>query len=79
MFLLSYEEFREIIAKANKQGTNIPHYLLGNVRLLQLCLKNFQEKGLLSLDGSFNYLSMDGSDFRNFWKYPDCIVQISNG
>ena len=42
--LLSRDELREIKAKADKKGTNLPRYLLGDVKSLQFCLKNLQEK-----------------------------------
>ena len=77
--LLSHEELRGIIAKESKQDINLPHYLRGHVKSLQFCLKNLQEKGLFSLDGSFDYSSIDESDFRNFWMDPDCMFQISSG
>ena len=64
--LLYHEEVLEIIAKARNQGTNIPYYLRGHVKSLQLYLKNLQEKGLFSIDSSFDYSSIDGSNFRNF-------------
>ena len=81
--LLSHEELSEILrkikSKANMQGTNHHFHLSGDVRSLQFYLSNLKEKRMFSLDSSFDYSSIDESDFRNFWKYPDCIVQISNG
>ena len=43
MALLSHEELREIKDKANKQGTNLRHYLYGDVNSIQFYLKNLQE------------------------------------
>ena len=42
--LLSCEELREIKAKAHKQATNLPHYLIGEMKSLQFYLKNLQKK-----------------------------------
>ena len=77
--LLCYEEIREIKSMSDKQGTNLPCYLLGDTKSIQFYLKNFQEKEIFSFDGSFDYSSIDKSDFRRFWEHSDFIVQISNG
>ena len=34
---------------------------------------------MFSLNSSFDYSSIGESDFRTFWKHPDCMIQISNG
>ena len=77
--LFSYRELRSIKAKAGKQGTNIPSYLLGDVKSLQFYLKNLQEKGMFSLDGIFDYSSIDESDFRKSVNEPASMLQISSG
>ena len=73
--LLSHEELMEILrevqAKASNKDTNLLFYLSVDVKQLQFCLKNLQEKGLFSFDGSLDCSSIDESDFRNFWTHPN--------
>ena len=48
------------------------------VTSLQLYPNHLQEKGMLSIDGSFDYSSIDESVFRNFINDPTAIFQISS-
>ena len=81
--LLSHEELREILrevqAKANSKDENLLFYLSIDVKQLQFYLKNLQEKGMFSFDGSFDYSSIDELDFRRFSMDPTSIAHISNG
>ena len=81
--LLSHEELDKILhevqAKANNKDANLCFYLSVKVKQLQFYLKNFQEKGLVSCDGSFDSSSINESYFRKFGMHPDGMAQISNG
>ena len=81
--LLSHEELREILrkvqAKANSKDENLLSCLSIDVKQLQFYLKNLQEKGMFSFDGSFDYSSIDELDFRRFSMDPTSIAHISNG
>ena len=54
-------------------------YLSVEVKSLQFYLKHFQEEGMFSIDGSFDYSSIDESVFRNLISHPTSIHQISSG
>ena len=54
------------------------YHLAVEVKSLHFYLKNLQEKGLLSIDSSFDYSSIDESVFRNFVNYPTSTHQISS-
>ena len=58
---------------------NLPFCLDVKVKSLQFCLKCFQEKGLLSIDGSFECSSIEELIFRKFINEPTTIYQISSG
>ena len=70
---LSFEELREIKAQSDNQAKNLPTYLFSEMKLLQFYLKHLQEKGLFSIDGGFDYSSIDESEFRKFNKCPSSI------
>ena len=53
--------------------------MMSEQQTLQFYLKHFQEEGLLSIDSSFDCLSIDGSVFRKFINNPFSIYQISSG
>ena len=69
--LFPYEDIRRI-------GSNLPFYLVAEVKSLQLHLKNLQKEGLYSIDDIFDYSSIDESVFRNFVNYPTSTHQISS-
>ena len=79
--LLSHEELMEILrevqAKASNKDTNLLFYLSVDVKQLQFYLKNLQEKGMFSFDGSFDYSSIDELDYRRFSMDP--TPYVSNG
>ena len=58
---------------------SVPIRMAVEVNSLQFYLKNFQEKGTFSIDGSFDYSSIDESAFRNYINHPTSILQISSG
>ena len=60
--LLSHEELREILREVQAKAidkTNLCCHLSIKVKQLQFYLKNLQEKGMFSFDGSFDYSSID--------------------
>ena len=77
--LLSREEFRSTKSQTGKQAANLPSCLANGIKSLQFCLKHLQEKGSHSIDGNFNYSSIDQSDFMNFSCDPATISQMSSG
>ena len=67
MVLLPWKELREM------QHENLCFYHLRKIKSLQFYMKNFQEKGLFSLDGSFDYSTIDDPEFRKFINDPTSI------
>ena len=62
-----------------RKGLKLPLRLAVEVKSLQFYLKHLKEKGSFSIDGSFNYSSIDDQVFRIFFNYLTSIRQISSG
>ena len=74
MVLLSFEELREIKEKLDKQAENLPSCLFSKMKALQFYLKHLHAKYLFSIDGSFDYSSIDESESR---KLTTTLLQFS--
>ena len=72
MVLLPWKELREI------KDENFCFYSLRKIKSLQFYLKNFQEKGLFSLNGSFDYSTIGELAFRKVINDHTSFHQISS-
>ena len=77
--LLFGEDVRNVKAQAWKQASNLPFYLLKDMKSLHFCLKHLQEKGTCSIDRNFYYSSVHESCCVKFVNHPTIIYKMISG
>ena len=68
--LTSTNSIDELALLSKKELHRLPERRIRDVQSLQLCLKVLQEKGIYSINRSFDYYSIDYEDFSNFVSNP---------